>query len=75
MNQQNNMGTWGCAVTEAFLLNFTLFGFFFIFPDIFLDLFQSFYNCLMQTITYKVVVSAKTKLQKCEKTLALKRDA
>lgn len=68
MNQQNNMGTWGCAMTEGFFIKFyfILIFFFFISPDIFLDIFQSFCNCLMQAITYKVAVSAKTMLQKCE---------
>lgn len=64
-----------CSDRRFFLLNFTLFGFFFISPDIFLGISRSFYNCLMQAITYKVAVSAKTMLQKCEKTLVLKRDA
>lgn len=41
---------------------------FFIFTDICLDVFQSFYNCLVQAVTNEGADSAKRTLQKCEKT-------
>lgn len=67
MNQQNNMGAWGCALTAGFLFHF-IFNFeIFILTNFCLDIFQCFCDCLMLAITNEETGSAKTMLQKSVK--------
>lgn len=57
-----------CSDRRLFIKFYFILNFEFIsFTDICLDIFQSFYNCLMQAIANEEAKSANTMLLKCEK--------